>query len=113
MKKVIFSFICNIICSVLSCVVLRPQTLQRSLMHFPIGSLGAYILHKSSIHGFIFFYLITIYQCMELYAHFKLYNEDYSWIDLEGYAIGFTYTTLNIFYINDQSTDCKTLLLPN
>lgn len=32
-----------------------------------------------------------VYQCMELYAHIKMYTEDYSWIDIEGYTIGFTF----------------------
>ena len=39
---------------------------------------------------------------MELYAHLKMYNEDYSWIDIEGYIIGFTYSTFTIMLLSDK-----------
>ena len=74
----------------------------RSLMHLPFGALASYLLFKSTPHGLAFIYLITLYQVMELYGHFQLYSEDFSWIDLEGYIIGFAYTTLSYLYLNEK-----------
>ena len=102
-QKLIIVNLLNIICSVLTCIILKPHMFSRSLMHFPIGSLGSYIIYKSKIHGIIFIYLITLYQCLELYGHYKLYNVDYSWIDIEGYIIGFIYTTIMIIYLKEKN----------
>ena len=90
----------NFFFSSVTCITLKPHMFGRSLMHFPIGSFGSFLLFKSNIHGVVFIFLISLYQCMEMYAHFQLYNEDYSWIDLEGYLIGYSYTTCTLLYID-------------
>ena len=102
-QKIIVLNTLNIVLSVVTCIVLKPHMFPRSLMHFPFGSLGSFLLFKSNIHGLVYIYLVSLYQCTEMYGHFKLYNEDYSWIDIEGYLIGFTYTTCMILYLNETN----------
>lgn len=57
----------------------------------------------------MYIYLITLYQIIECYGHYKLYNLDYSWIDIEGYIIGFTFTTLMNIYLEYKPNEevCK------
>ena len=102
-NKIIIVSIFNIVASVLTCIVLKPHMFPRSLMHLPIGAFGSILIFKSHLHGIIFVYLISLYQCMELYAHLKMYNIDYSWIDLEGYLIGFSYTTVTYMYLQEYN----------
>jgi hypothetical protein len=99
--------ILNIVFSVLTCIVMKPHMFPRSLMHFPFGSIGAVILHNRIHHGYVYIFFICLYQCMELYAHFRMYNEDYSWIDIEGYTIGFTYTTFTIMLLSENNYKYK------
>ena len=107
--KIIYASILNITASILTCIILRSHMYMRGIMHFPMGSIGSILLFKSKIHGILFIYLLSVYQCMELYAHIKMYTEDYSWIDVEGYIIGFTYTTITYLYLN---SDRYTIRLP-
>jgi len=101
-QKTIIINILNIVFSVLTCIVMKPHMFPRSLMHFPFGSIGAVILQYRLHHGYIYIFLICLYQCMEFYAHLKMYNEDYSWIDIEGYIIGFTYTTIATMTLSEK-----------
>jgi hypothetical protein len=91
----IFIIITTNVLSIVTCFILRQDMYTRGLIHYPIGAIGSILISNSKIHGIMFMYLITLYQCMELYAHMQMYREDYSWIDVEGYLIGFTYTTLS------------------
>ena len=98
-KKIIFVNILNIICSILTCIIMKPHMFPRSLMHFPIGSIGSILLFKSAIHGISYIYMISLYQIIEFSAHMQINGVDYSWIDIEGYIIGFTYTTITYMYL--------------
>ena len=100
--KTIIIVLINIIISVLTCIVLKPNMFGRSVMHLPLGAFGSILLFKSQVHGLVYIYLITLYQCMEFYAHFKMYNIDYSWIDIEGYIVGFIYTTISFLYMQSD-----------
>ena len=103
-QKSVLIYTLNLLLSVITCIILKPHMFPRSLMHFPFGSLGSYIIFKSPVHGIIYIFLMISYQCTEMYGHFKLYNEDYSWIDIEGYLIGYTYTTCMFLYLNEHKT---------
>ena len=109
MRKYVYVNILNIVASILTCIILRRHMFIRGIMHFPMGTIGSILLFKSRIHGILFIYLLSVYQCMELYAHIKMYTIDYSWIDVEGYIIGFTYTTITYLYLNN---DRYTIRLP-
>jgi hypothetical protein len=103
-RKIILGFILNVIVSVLTCIVLKPTMFNRSLRHVPFGALGSYLVQEKPHQGYIFMSMICLYQCMEMYAHLIMYNEDYSWVDLEGYIIGHVYMTLYMGYIkNDEN----------
>lgn len=102
--------LCNISTSIIFCVILKPKNINRGLIHFPFGSLSAYFLHKKTIHGLCFIYLISLYQCMEMYGHFILYDVDYSWIDLQGYIIGFVISTIHLIYIESKQKDIEEII---
>ena len=101
-QKIVVVNTLNVIVSVLTCIVMKPHMFSRSLMHLPFGAMGAYLIHKSLHHGYVYMFMINLYQVIELYGHISMYSIDYSWIDLEGYIVGFTYTTCCILYLREQ-----------
>lgn len=107
-QKIVIACTLNVIFSVLTCIVMKPHMFPRSLMHLPFGAMGSFLIHKSPAHGYAYMFMINLYQILELYAHFVMYDLDYSWIDIEGYIVGFTYTTCCILYIKESKYDAVT-----
>ena len=100
-KQYVCAVLVNVIMTTLTCIVMKPNMFERSLMHFPIGSIGSYMVYEYPVQGYIYMVMVCLYQCMEMYAHLIMYEIDYSWVDLEGYIIGFTYTTVTLNYLKN------------
>ena len=62
----------------------------RNCMHIPFGYVGGFISEFDINYGFIYFTLIIIYQILEEIENLHKYDKDFSWYDIEGYAIGFS-----------------------
>jgi hypothetical protein len=66
------------------------ERFKRNCIHIPHGFAGGLISNFEIKYGIIYFSLIIIYQILEEIENIRKYNEDHSWYDIEGYAIGFT-----------------------
>ena len=61
----------------------------RNCIHIPFGFVGGFMLNFKDIYGIIYFILLIVYQTLEEIENLYKNNKDYSWYDIEGYAIGF------------------------
>ena len=94
--KIYIYWVLNIIFSIMTCFILRPTIHKRGLMHFPFGVIGSIFIEYSQVHGLVFMFLLCLYQILEFYSHIRLRYMDLSWIDIEGYCIGFVYTIITL-----------------
>ena len=77
--------------------IMKPQMFPRILMHIQFGSIGSYLVAERPTHGLVYMFLLTVYQALEFCADPKL---DQSWVDVEGYLVGFTSATLYLIYLS-------------
>ena len=80
--------------------IMKPTMFTRILMHIPIGSLGSYLIYKRPTHGLVYMFLLAVYQILEFCSNPKF---DKSWVDVEGYLVGFTSATLFSIYLDAYS----------
>lgn len=75
--------------------IMKPVMFTRILMHIPFGSIGSYLVDKRPRHGFVYMFFLAVYQALEFCSNPTV---DKSWVDIEGYLVGFTSATLLMIY---------------
>lgn len=117
-KQIIFGFVCMsgaYMHSILSSLLIMKsrERFERNCLHIPFGFVGGLISNFEINYGFIYFALIMLYQILEEIENLRKYNEDHSWYDVEGYAIGFSSCVYYLYIIKNKKPKYELTTLEN
>lgn len=96
----IYTYIVNAV------VFISYDKLYRIVVHIPYGFIGGHLSHLNIKYAYVYFNLLCLYQTFQLLENVYINGHDESWIDIEGYLIGFTcYTPYMIRFRSDIYSD--------